>query len=352
MKKTACIIFIIVLLLSLAGCAAGEAKYDSAQAELVAQAGRELAADWLAENLPGGKVDRVTAYIVRSPEDGCEYLTDYAQGTYVYNGVTTWFNVNTVSGDMYFPAAPSVNAELAEMAEAMLFEKLGLSPENPVTGFTCSLQAPVAVGEKGRAVPGVEYFELGLPAGAEDMAAFLTDPASRPALTVRQVLVMVGEETDLSGWDMAAFSDLEAACGMDFGLLKLTNGTQSATLEGDRAVFEEKATLWEDEKISLWGAVYRREESASGEVSECRFDPATDLTVEKTEGGYAYSMPNESWQYGFNLVASRDPGPCDLGTGEKTLWEEQQSGEFVLVFSRGGQRVELSGSGEFTLGGR
>lgn len=365
MKKTVlCIAAVLALLFCLSGCYPLEPQYEEAEAELVKEKGAELMEEWLSENLPDARLDKCTAYIAFSPVDGNKYLTDYVQGTYLRNGLSTWFNLNTVSGEVYFPAEPALMGELSLIAEEFLYETMGVSPENPVSGFKCAVVAPVAVSPESRTVPGVGVLELGLPQGAEDLDTFVRNADVRHRLYVDRVLIITSGQEDVSGWDLGAFDRLEEACGMELGYLRLESGAGSVTFEDRDGICtvrrDRNGTLLSGEGYYLTGAVESRVEVRSGAevtMTHTVFDAERDLVFEKTPGGFRFELPGEDIPGGFCLWAEGDSELVSkrpvVVTGEgveiKALWEKQDSGERLLVNRKTGEAVLFDFSGELRL---
>ncbi len=298
----------------LGGCYRLEPMYEQADADLVAATGTMRMDEWLDEHMPGAEILTCEPFIAFSHYDTNEYLTDYATGRVKYGEEESVFTINTVTGAVYFEADASTAKKLDEIAEDYLYEMIGITPEiaEEEYNFDCHVDAPVQDGNSTKAVPWVDSFDFGLPAGVEDLEAYVRNPQSRQRLYVDKAEIKLTENTDLSVYDMGMLEKLGDQCGIQFGYIKFVDEDQDFWLISQRD--QVKTTLWdygcllEKDGFELRGLVrvceeVRKDGTNELTVSDKRFEQERDLVFEKTEDGYMYYFPNEDWDIPFTIRA-------------------------------------------------
>ncbi len=350
--------FVLVMISYLTACE----NYEQEDADRITETGTEMMQLWLDENMPDAEIIKCSAFINNIRYSGREYLFDYATGSILMNGEEIVFAINTLNGDVYFENDQFVEEKLNEIAADFLYEKMGITLERVDDFFECYVLAPFCDEKHELKAYEVNYgFDFGLPAGVEDLEAFVRNPASRPLLYV-QANITLSDETDLAVYDFEAFENLSEECGMLFGFISIENSTQTskrATRDWmTNTSFYEYGRWIEQDGVYITGRVRVREEEhndLNGEttVSDRCFDPRQDLVFEKTETGYCYYMPNEDWEEGFYIYAHENAGilkydyikyfyedvtsfiegndDFDEKEGTELTWLKQSNGDYVLV---------------------
>nr|MBQ4318031.1 hypothetical protein [Clostridia bacterium] len=186
MKKL-CIFLAFLLTLSAcsSGCYIQKQKYSQEDADAVSEKGTVMMQLWLDENMPDAVLDECEAYIASAAYNRVLYLTDYASGYITHNGSKKEFTINTVTGAVYFQPDDDTKRQLCEIVEEYFYEaigSIGIIPESLEDDhvFECHVMAPVADGNSTVKIPGVYWFDFGLPAEIKDLNEYvLTDPQSR-----------------------------------------------------------------------------------------------------------------------------------------------------------------------------
>ena len=316
---------------------------------------------WLGENMPGAELESCDMYIDYVP-GGKHYMTDYACGSILKDGEKTHFAINTVTGAVYLSHKEE---ELEEAAAAYLYETMGVVPET--RSFSCTVMAPARDGGSTTKTFN-DSFNFGLPAGTEDLDAFVRHPESRPPLQISAEL-RVPDETDLFAFDLARIEKLCEDCGMFFQNLDMYNTDQEFSSLWSRETYTKQFGRIEKEGLQLHCVLRRREEMRDPKtkepaVSDLRLDPDKDLIVEKTENGFRYSCPDKERDYGFRIYAEKGSGypehdflyreeetTSDGKTRENAsvlmTWEEQKDGSCAMVEAGSGIITTFYGSGAF-----
>ena len=359
MKRRFLFITLVLMIgISLIGCE----RYNPEDANRITAKGTEMMQVWLDENMPDAELRECSAFINNITYSSQEYLFDYAVGRIVLNGEESAFAIDTVTGDVYFENTPDVADKLNETAADFLYETMGITPKGSDDAFECYVLAPFRDENHELKAYEVHYgFDFGLPAGVEDLEAFVRNPASRPLLFV-QANITLSDETDLAAYDFAAFEKLSEECGMLFHFISVENGTQiskRATRDWMTSASFYEDGLWiEQGDIYITGRIRSREEERNdltGEmtVSDRRFDPQQDLIFEETETGYRYYLPDEDWQEGFYICAHEGAGmlkynyikyfyddiagfaagkyDSDKKEGTELIWQKLSNGDYVLA---------------------
>ena len=360
MKKTHLLLLLLcAAVLSLTGC--DEKKPSAEDEQAAASKGEELMRTWIGENMPGAELESCDMYVDYVP-GGKHYMTDYACGSILKEGEKIHFAVNTVTGAVYLDEKED---ELAEAAAAYLYETMGIVPE--ARTFSCSVMAPARDGGSTTKTFN-DSFDFGIPAGTEDLDAFVRHPESRPPLQVSAELT-VPDDTDLFAFDLAGLEKLCEDCGMFFQNLDMYNTDQEFSSLWSRETYTKQSGRIEKEGLLLHCVLRRREEMRDRKtkeltVSDLRMDPDKDLIVEKTENGFRYSCPDKDLDYGFRIYAEADSGypehdyfyrETEATSDGKTsvsaallmTWEKQEDGSYGMVLSGEGVVTTFYGSGTF-----
>jgi len=316
---------------------------------------------WLDEHMPDAEMTECSAFIRNIKYSSREYLTDYAAGRIDLDGKEASFAIDTVTGDVYFENDQSTAKKLDRIAAEYLYETMGITPEGEADHFECYVLAPFRDENHELKAYQFDYgFDFGLPAGVEDLEAFVRDPQSRAQIYVTAEITLP-DDADLSKYDLETMEQIGNACGMRFKSITIENGTQTF-LMGIRewmttASFYEYGDWLERDGVCIDGRVRVREEERDDltnemKVSDRRFDPEQDLVFEKTATGYRYYLPNEDWQEGFYIRAQEGAGileynyieysysdvagfiagkyDSDEEDGYELIWREQSNGDYVL----------------------
>ena len=354
-------LFLIALALIMCICFAGCEHYEQEDVERITAKGAEMMQAWLDENMPGAEMKECSAYIDNIKYTSREYLFDYAVGLIALNGEETAFAIDTVTGDVYFESNQDEKKKLNEIAANFLYEKLEICPQGDDDSFVCYVLAPFRDETHELNAYQFDYgFDFGLPAGVEDLEAFVRDPASRPLLYVRTNITL-SDETDLAAYDFAAFEKLSEECGMLFGSIGLENSSQTSQRQTREwfttATFSEYGRWIERDGVYFAGCVRTREEKRHDQIGEMTmtdrsFDPQQDLVFEETETGYRYYLPNEDWKEGFFIYAHEGSEmlkynyiqyfygnvadfiagkyDSDEKEGAELIWRKLSNGDYVL----------------------
>jgi len=354
-------IFLITLVLVMISCLTACNHYEQEDADRITAKGTEMMQVWLDENMPDAEITECSAFINNIIYSSREYLFDYATGRIAINGEKSVFAIDTVTGDVYFENDQSVEEKLNEIAADFLYETMGITPEGSDDSFKCYVLAPFR--DENHELKAYEVnhgFDFGLPAGVEDLEAFVRDPASRPLLYV-QANTTLSDEADLAVYDFAEFEKLSEECGMLFGNIRIENNSQISQRQTrdwlTTATFSEYGRWTEQDDVYFTGRVRVREEERNdltGEmtISDRRFDPQQDLVFEKTGTGYRYYLPNEDWKEGFYIYAHEGAEmlkynyiqyfygnvtdfiagkyDSDEKEGAELIWRKLSNGDYVL----------------------
>ena len=369
-------LLIIALALILSICMIGCEHYAQEDADRIAAKGTEMMDAWLKENMPDAEMTECAAFINNIPYSSHEYLFDYATGCIIRNEEEIDFAIDTVTGDVYFANDPSTAEKLNEIAKAFLCETMEIAPEDSDISFECYVLAPFR--DENHELDAYQFdygFDFGLPAGVEDLEAFVRNPEIRPLLSV-QANITLSDETDLSMYDFAVFEKLSEKCGMLFSYITLENSTQIS----ERVIrdwitttgFYEYGRWIEQDGVYFNGYIRVREEKrhdVNGEmtVSDKRFDPQQDLVFEKTETGYRYYLPNEDWSEGFYIYAHEGAEmlannynhyfysdikafiageyDSDNQDGTELIWKKLSNGNYALSSKKNGTSKYFSHAG-------
>ena len=367
----------IVLVLALGICFVGCEHYEQEDADRITEKGNDLMRLWLDEHMPDAEITECSAFTQNIRYSSHVYLTDYATGQICKDGEELVFTIDTVTGAVYFENDQSTKRKLNELAAAYLYETMGITLGGSDDYFECYVLAPFRDEDHELKAYQFDYgFDFGLPAGVEDLGAFVRDPASRPLLYV-QATITLPDDADLYSYDLAAMAKLSEECGMLFGSIRLENGSQVFQNRIQdwvtKADFYEYGRWLERDGIYFYGRVSVREEERNdltGEltVSDRRFDPEQDLVFEETATGYRYYMPNEDWQEVFTIHVSEGGGilehdymeycypdvagfiegkyDSDEKEGTETIWIEQSNGSYVLSSKANQYPISFSHAGK------
>ncbi|MBQ7534356.1 MAG: hypothetical protein IJT43_01915 [Stomatobaculum sp.] len=359
MKKIS--VFLILLLaavLTLSGC--DQEQYTEEEEKQVTEKGTEMMQAWLSENVPDAELEKCEAFIDRVI-GGRYYLTDYASGTFRQNEETIIFAINTVTGTVYLHQREK---ELEEAASAYLYETMGITPEHP--SFSCHVMAPAKDGGS-TTKTFHDSFDFGLPAGIEDIDAFVRDPASRPQIQVMTDF-KVPDDIDLFAWDLAAIKKLGEECGMYYQTLDMYNTDQEFSSLWTRETSAYQYGWLEKEGLRLRCVTRYRSETPDRKTNELvlsdrTFVPDTDLIFEKTENGFRYSFPNKEWDHGFYIYADEgsdflkhdylffqdEEGQVGIKgkESEAMTWKKREDGSYVMVEAAHGTVPYFTEGGTF-----
>ena len=310
------ILSVLTLTICLSGCYPNKKMYHQEDADKVTAKGTEMMQVWLDENMPDATLEECTAFIAWTNYDGNKYLTDYASGQISQNGKKKTFTIHTVTGAVYFEMDADTRQKLSKIVESYFdeaIESIGIVPENVDEGyaFQCYVMAPAKDGESTTEVPWVYSFDFGLPAGVEDLNAFVRNPQSRLPIYVKTPNFTVSDTTDLSAYDLVAMETLEEEYGFHIGSMSINNVDQHFQKNDYRG--KTCTELWEygcwykADGFELFGMVYERSEERTIKtneltVSDIKFNPETDLLFEQMSYGYRWSVFNEDWLSDYSFV--------------------------------------------------
>lgn len=354
-KRTALIIAAISVAF-LFGCYPNKPMYEQENADKTADKGTEMMKTWLEENDPGATIEECTAYIAWTNYDGNNYLTDYATGKIKRNGESKAFTINTVTGKVYFEMDDKTKKEFNKIAEAYFdksLEAIGIIPESTEAGYTfeCHVMAPVDDGDSISVVPYVYSFDFGLPAGVEDLEAFIYNSDVRLPIFVKKPGITVSDETDLSVYDLEALEKLEKEYGVHIGALTIENSKQSLQKNDSRD--ETGTSLWEygvlleTDGCELLGRVREHKEIRNRHTNELTVqDVSAEPIFGKTNFGYSISFNvdlneyitlrayegTEMLEYDYYLVDEDDFSTNNDSSkdGIDTCWRDAGDGCYVL----------------------
>ena len=374
-KRLVFIALTLAALICLAGC--DHNHYEQEDADLIAEKGTEMMQAWLDEHMPDAEMTECSAFIQNIAYTSQEYLTDYATGRILANGEETVFAIDTVTGAVYFEIDQETKETLNEIAAAYLYETMGVTPEGSDDSFACYVLAPFRDEDHELKAYQFNYgFDFGLPAGVEDLEAFVRDPQSRGQIYVTAEITLP-DDADLSEYDLETMEQIGHACGMLFHSLTIENSTQTF-LMGIRewmtkANFYEYGDWLERDGVYIDGRVRVREEERDDLTNEMtrsdrRFDPEQDLVFEETSTGYQFYLPNEDWQeevfyirasegagilkynyieYFYSDVAGFIAGEYDIDEedGTELIWRKQSNGDYVLSLKAQDRPITFSHAG-------
>ncbi len=367
MKKLFLFIALVMALgVCLSGCYLMKEMYSPEDSDRVAAKGTEMMQVWLDENMPDAKLEDCTAFIAWTRFDGNNYLTDYASGQISQNGEKTTFTINTVTGAVYFEMDANTRQKFEEIVESYfdeVIETIGIIPESVDEGyaFQCNVMAPTKDGDSTTEVPWVYSFDFGLPAGVEDLEAFVRNPQSRLPIYISKPETTVSDATDLSAYDLATMEKLEDEYGLHIGSMHIENSYQ----------YFNKIDKWDETRTSLWeygcwleadgyelyGRVHEREEVRDIEtnevtVSDQKANPETDLFFEQTDYGFRCSLQKKDLDVSLIIKAyegaeilNYDYYYCDIEENPsdeslETIWLER-NGYYVLASGTNHSALQL-----------
>ncbi|MBQ7114599.1 MAG: hypothetical protein IJO10_10230 [Clostridia bacterium] len=337
--RTALIGFAVLLavIACFSGCYPPEPAYGQQDADRISETGAELMRAWLNENMPGAVLRECTAATEMWKEDRSVYLTGYASGSIEVSGETKHFAVDTVNGDVYFAMDTDTLEALKRETVAYFLENMGIDQNFDGNLFSCNVMAPA------HGLQQFDSFDYGLPAGVEDLRAFVRDPLSRPQICIREFQISLLDDRDLSPYDLKAMEKLEIDCGLRVDYADIIGSGERVVLQNKAVLFTESGCWLKGEGYELRGVVRIREEkrdAATNEitVTERHFDPQADLIFEETKNGFRFSFPNEDWKQGFRFYADADSELLRhgyvyrFGDHESTLsWKELHDGSYVMI---------------------
>lgn len=374
MKK---LFLFITLVLVLGVLVAGCENYEQADADRIVENGTRMIQAWLEENMPDAELIECSAFIPNARYTNRLYLTDYATGRILFNEKGIVFAIDTVTGALYFENDQSTKEKLNEIAAAFLYETMGITPEGDEDYFECYVLAPFR--DEDHELHAYEFnygFDFGIPAGVEDLEAFVRSPESRPLIYV-QTNMTLPDDTDVAAYDFATMETFGEECGMFFGSVTIKNGFQTfqrSTREWvTEANFYENGCWLKQDGFYLSGRVRVREEKRNDLTSETtvtdrRFDTQSDIVFEETKNGYRYYLPSEDWRdevfyvyasegsevlrhnyikYFYSDVDGFISGKynSDDKDGTETVWIEQSNGSYVLASKLNNYPISFSHSG-------
>lgn len=310
------ILSVLTLTICLSGCYLNKKMYHQEDAGKVTAKGTEMMQVWLDENMPDATLEECTAFIAWTNYDGNKYLTDYAFGQISQNGKKKTFTINTVTGAVYFEMDADTRQKLTKIVESYFdeaIESIGIVQESVDEGyeFQCYVMAPAKDGESKAEVPWVYSFDFGLPAGVEDLNAFVRNPQSRLPIYVNKPNFTVSDTKDLSAYDLVAMETLEEEYGFHIGSMSINNVDQHFQKNDYQG--KTCTELWEygcwykADGFELFGMVYEHSEERTIKtneltVSDIKFNPETDLLFEQMSYGYRWSVLNEDWPSDYSFV--------------------------------------------------
>jgi len=361
---------ILSLIFCLSGCV--REMYEPEEVEMAAGKGAEMMQSWLDENMPDAALGECTAVTAWTYYDHKDYLTDYVSGQISQNGSPKTFNINTLTGEVYFEMDADTRQELTEITEGYFYEALetvGIIPESVQEGYTllCYVMAPVGEGDSAKEVPWVCFMDCGLPAGVEDLATFVHNPQSRLPIYIESPEITVTDMIDLSGYDLSVMEKLEEEYGLHIGSLSIRNSDQIFSKSDSKGQIQvqllEHGNWFETDGFELNGWVRKRQEfrdikTNEVTVSDQKVDPQKDIVVEQTDYGYRFSLLNKEVDDTLTLRAhegaeilnyvyycldeeeySAQKDPSEEGV--ETFWEEYEGGWYLLTRSSNGNSVMI-----------
>ena len=183
-------------------------NYEQEDADRIGSKGAEMMQMWLDENMPDAQITECSAFTQNIRYTNRFYLTDYAAGKILAGGEEKIFAIDTVTGDVYFENSANTRATLNEIAADFLYETMGVLPEGADDYFECYVLAPFRDENHELKAYQMNYgFDFGLPAGTEDLEAFVRNPESRPLLYVNASITLP-EDMDISVYDFAEIEKL------------------------------------------------------------------------------------------------------------------------------------------------
>lgn len=224
-KRLVFITLTLAALICLAGC--DNDHYEQGDADLITEKGAEMMRTWLDEHMPDAEMTECSAFIQNIAYTSQEYLTDYATGRFRLDGEETVFAIDTVTSDVYFEIDQETKETLNEIAAAYLYETMGVTPEDSDDSFACYVLASFRDEDHELKAYQFHYgFDFGLPAGVEDLEAFVRDPQSRGQIYVTAEITLP-DDADLSEYDLETMEQIGHACGMRFHSITIENSTQT-----------------------------------------------------------------------------------------------------------------------------
>ena len=348
--------FIVLICVCLFGCYPNKPMYEQENADKITAKGTEMMKTWLEKNEPGAAIEECMAYIAWTNYDGNNYLTDYATGKIKHNGESKAFTINTVTGKVYFEMDDKTRKEFNKIAEGYFdkaLETIGIIPESTESGyaFESYVMAPVDDGDSITVVPYVYSFDFGLPAGVEDLEAFIHNTDVRLPIFVKKPGITVSDETDLSAYDLEMLEALEKEYGIHIGALTIENSNQF--LQKNDLRDETGTSLWEygvlleTDGCELLGRVREHKEIRNRHTNELTVqDVAAEPIFGKTNFGYSISFNDdlneyitlrayegaEMFEYDYYLVDEDDFSTKNDSYKDEidTYWRDAGDGCYVL----------------------
>lgn len=306
-------------------------RYDDADAAATLEEGTQLMQDWLDENKPGTAITSSDNVLFVYPS-GPSYLTDYVEGTYLDDGAEYRFALNVVSNDVYLE---DTDSSLDGAIASYLVEALGLPTDTEVEAPRAELLVPFLVEGSSREAP-TEYLHFGylLPAGVNDVDAWLRDPSSRCKVACN-CYVRPGDNVNLTAFTFEELIAIRDRAGLSYESLGLRNASTSIDALYDHYYLEHFS--WGDAapfRVRYRDSYLEQEIGYKGEIKEVGsavVDFDHDIVIVENDDSYVVYFRNDSvnhhcWIYAdqaspvtshdWNWVAATE-------AGQHLIWKDR-----------------------------
>ncbi|MCR5108022.1 MAG: hypothetical protein K6B28_07640 [Lachnospiraceae bacterium] len=364
------ILLVFILALGIIGCRPDPP--ETPESKSVETKGREIMQQWIDDNLPGAEIKDCSPFYDWETGSG-GYLTDYATGAIVKDDNITLFSVNTLTGAVYLgERRDELTAEVSEY----VCEAMNLTPEG--SAISCYVMAPAKDGGSEKETIH-DYFDLGLPAGTDNIREFVRDPDSRLNILLTGRFDL-SDNSNISVYGLEWLDKLSEECGIIFDDLEFADTDSHLSVStGKSAGFYETGVL-KKEDLTLHLVTHYREESVDDPTLSARsgakiikednyLDPDKDIIIEKNADSYTYSIENKDWEYGFYIYAEAGSEalkhdylhipdvndeflyPKDKNNESRIPmnWSKQDDGSYALTESTHGTIPLFKGSGTLKI---
>ena len=295
--KAAVVVALALCAFALVSCDWFYNRYSSSELEQLLATGKQAVDGWVDENMPGGEVSALRAHAYRYLS-GPSYLTDYVDFSVTYEGNDHALMMNTVTGEVYETIDP---LELMQAVSRHLPEMLGIEGDASVEAVMAELYVPYSA-ECSSTKAKTDGMRVSMvPYGTEDLDAFVMDVGARPLIEV----AISGEGPEMAAMhDLSDVFALRDSCGLYVDYLSYGNYEFDIDMYNEGSLEYWHKTWYEMGDFAIYAKdvnYLQKGDPTTGETwieRESGFDPAHDLTIEKTEGGYLFKVPksaDEKW---------------------------------------------------------
>jgi len=304
----------------LSSCGAAEKKAD---------AGRRIMEEWLSVNRPGAEIQSASNRITDT-QTRKNYLTDYVEGTYLYDSKEHRFIVDVLHNTVF---TSERYEEFLNEAESYLREVLSLDDRYDIQSFDAKLMFPeVSSGDPYKSRDEV-FTAAVVPADITVIRDYLTSDGRLPVSIDAEILV--SENGYMSQFDLKDL--IKSKGGIYYHRLFMTGGhDEILNFTGNTGSYER----WAQIKVGdfrLYGqtaykSAERLDSSATLEINsvEENYDYSKDVHITQTADGLQIRFEQSGVNPAFCLFAAEDSEICR--TGYTLQREDDEKGSNICIW--------------------